>query len=288
MNYVDGFVVPVPKKKVAAYRSMAKLSAKVWLEHGALEFYESVADDVPYGKRTSFPRSVKLKRGETVVFSWIIYKSRAHRDKVMAKVMKDPRIAKMMQRQRPAVRRQAHDLRRLQDDRRGVTNLVASKVECECMSLTLHFHPLSSFCHKVLIALYENDTPFEQRIVNLMDPAEAAAFKKLWPCGQFPVLQDGRPHDSGVEHHHRASRPALSGKDAGSFRPIPKLALAGAAEGSLLRSAASSAYAEGRRRPAAPGRQERPAWRRGCADAPDGRARHDRCRDGRQDLGHGR
>jgi uncharacterized protein YbaA (DUF1428 family) len=96
MNYVDGFVLPVQKKKVAAYRSMAKLSAKVWLQHGALGFYESVADDVPYGKRTSFPRSVKLKRGETVIFSWIIYKSRAHRDKVMGKVMKDPRIAKMM------------------------------------------------------------------------------------------------------------------------------------------------------------------------------------------------
>ncbi|MEA3026665.1 MAG: hypothetical protein QOF91_1950 [Alphaproteobacteria bacterium] len=97
MNYVDGFVLPVQTKKLANYRSMAKLSSKVWLEHGALAFYESVADDVPFGKRTSFPRSVKLKRGETVVFSWIIYKSRAHRDKVMAKVMKDERIAKMMQ-----------------------------------------------------------------------------------------------------------------------------------------------------------------------------------------------
>ena len=97
MNYVDGFVLPVQKKKLADYRSMARLSSKVWLEHGALAFYESVADDVPYGKRTSFPRSVKLKRGETVVFSWIIYKSRAHRDTVMAKVMKDERIAKMMQ-----------------------------------------------------------------------------------------------------------------------------------------------------------------------------------------------
>ena len=94
--YVDGFVVPVQKKKVAAYRSMAKLSAKVWLDHGALAFHECVADDVPYGKRTSFPRSVKLKRGETVVFSWIIYKSRSHRDKVMAKVMKDPRMVKLM------------------------------------------------------------------------------------------------------------------------------------------------------------------------------------------------
>ena len=96
MNYVDGFVLPVPKKKVAAYRSMAKLASKVWMQHGALGFYESIADDVPYGKRTSFPRSVKLKRGETVVFSWIIYKSRAHRDKVMKKVMKDPRLNTMM------------------------------------------------------------------------------------------------------------------------------------------------------------------------------------------------
>jgi uncharacterized protein YbaA (DUF1428 family) len=96
MNYVDGFVLPVKKAKVAEYRSMAKLSAKVWLDHGAIGFYESVGDDVPYGKRTSFPRSVKLQKNETVVFSWIIYKSRAHRDKVMAKVMADPRIAKMM------------------------------------------------------------------------------------------------------------------------------------------------------------------------------------------------
>jgi uncharacterized protein YbaA (DUF1428 family) len=96
MNYVDGFVLPVPKKKVAAYRSMAKLASKVWMQHGALGFYESLADDVPYGKRTSFPRSVKLKRGETVVFSWILYKSRAHRDKVMKKVMKDPRLNTMM------------------------------------------------------------------------------------------------------------------------------------------------------------------------------------------------
>ncbi len=71
----------MPKKKLGAYRSMAKMAAKVWREHGALEFHESVADDVKVGKRTSFPRSVKLKRGETVVFSWIIYKSRAHRDK---------------------------------------------------------------------------------------------------------------------------------------------------------------------------------------------------------------
>jgi uncharacterized protein YbaA (DUF1428 family) len=101
MNYVDGFVIPVQKKQLARYISHAKLCAKVWLEHGALEFYESVGDDVPYGKRTSFPRSVKLKRGEVVIFSWIIYKSRAHRDKVMAKVLKDPRMIKIMQGDHP-------------------------------------------------------------------------------------------------------------------------------------------------------------------------------------------
>lgn len=96
MNYVDGFVLPVRKKGLATYRSMAKKAGKVWREHGALEFHECVADDVKVGKRTSFPRSVKLKRGETVVFSWIVYRSRAHRDRVMAKVMKDKRIAAMM------------------------------------------------------------------------------------------------------------------------------------------------------------------------------------------------
>jgi uncharacterized protein YbaA (DUF1428 family) len=96
MAYVDGFVLPVPKKKLGAYRSMAKKAAKVWKDHGALEFRESVADDVKVGKWTSFPRSVKLKRAETVVFSWIVYKSRAHRDSVMAKVMKDKRLALMM------------------------------------------------------------------------------------------------------------------------------------------------------------------------------------------------
>jgi uncharacterized protein YbaA (DUF1428 family) len=96
MRYVDGFVVPVPKKNLQAYRRMAKTAGKVWRSHGALEFREYVADDVKVGKWTSFPRSVKLKYGETVVFSWIVYKSRAHRDRVNAKVMKDPRLAKMM------------------------------------------------------------------------------------------------------------------------------------------------------------------------------------------------
>jgi uncharacterized protein YbaA (DUF1428 family) len=96
MSYVDGFVVPVPKKNLKAYLAMARTAAKVWRDHGALEVRECIADDVKKGKRTSFPRSVKLKAGETVVFSYIVYKSRAQRDKVMAKVMKDPRLAKMM------------------------------------------------------------------------------------------------------------------------------------------------------------------------------------------------
>jgi uncharacterized protein YbaA (DUF1428 family) len=96
MPYVDGFIVPVPKKNLQAYRSLALKAGKVWRDHGALEFREWVADDVKVGKRTSFPRSVKLKPNETVIFSWIVYKSRAHRDRVNAKVMKDPRLAKMM------------------------------------------------------------------------------------------------------------------------------------------------------------------------------------------------
>jgi uncharacterized protein YbaA (DUF1428 family) len=95
MRYVDGFVLPVPKRKLAAYRRMAAKAGKVWRDHGALEFYECVADDVKPGKATSFPQSVKLKRGETVFFSYIVYKSRKHRDRVNAKVMKDPRIKAM-------------------------------------------------------------------------------------------------------------------------------------------------------------------------------------------------
>ena len=96
MRYVDGYVLPVPKKKVAAYRRMAQTAGKVWRDHGALEFIECIADDVKPGKHTSFPQSVKLKPGETVVFSWIVFKSRAHRDRVNANVMKDPRLANMM------------------------------------------------------------------------------------------------------------------------------------------------------------------------------------------------
>ena len=96
MSYVDGFIVPVPRKKLAAYRSIAKKAGKVWRAHGALEYTECVADDVKKGKWTSFPRSVKLKGGETVVFSWIVYKSRKDRDRVLKKVMSDPRLKKMM------------------------------------------------------------------------------------------------------------------------------------------------------------------------------------------------
>lgn len=95
-QYVDGFVVPVPKRNLEAYRRLARKAGKVWREYGALEYREWVADDVKVGKHTSFPRSVKRKPGETVVFSWIVYKSRAHRDRINAKVMKDPRLADMM------------------------------------------------------------------------------------------------------------------------------------------------------------------------------------------------
>jgi len=96
MKYVDGFVTPVPKKKLSEYRRLARLAGKVWKEHGALEYVECVAEDVKPGKLTSFPQAVMLKRSETVVFSWISYRSRAHRDRVLAKVMADRRLAKMM------------------------------------------------------------------------------------------------------------------------------------------------------------------------------------------------
>jgi uncharacterized protein YbaA (DUF1428 family) len=96
MAYVDGFIVPLPKKNLAAYRAMAKKAGKVWREHGAIDYKECLADDVKKGKWTSFPRSVKQKPSETVVFSYIVYKSRKDRDRVLAAVMKDPRLAKMM------------------------------------------------------------------------------------------------------------------------------------------------------------------------------------------------
>jgi uncharacterized protein YbaA (DUF1428 family) len=94
-RYVDGFVLPVPKKKADAYRRLAQQAGKIWREHGALEYCECIADDVKPGKLTSFPQSVKLKPGEVVWFSWITFASRRHRDRVNAKVMKDPRIARL-------------------------------------------------------------------------------------------------------------------------------------------------------------------------------------------------
>ncbi|MBC7990637.1 MAG: DUF1428 domain-containing protein [Luteimonas sp.] len=95
MQYVDGFVVPVPNKNLAAYRRLARKAGKIWMEYGALAYVECVGDDVKPGKVTSFPQSVKLKPDETVIFSWIVYKSRAHRDRVNKQVMADPRLAGM-------------------------------------------------------------------------------------------------------------------------------------------------------------------------------------------------
>lgn len=92
MRYVDGFVLPVPKKSLKAYFQMAKKASKIWREHGALEYRECLGDDLNVKYGLPFPSLAKLKPGETMVFSWIVYKSRAHRDRVNAKVMKDPRI----------------------------------------------------------------------------------------------------------------------------------------------------------------------------------------------------
>jgi uncharacterized protein YbaA (DUF1428 family) len=97
MHYVDGYVLPVPKKKLAAYRRLARQAAKIWREYGALEVRECVGEDLAVktiAPFPPFPRGLKLKRGETVVFSWITFKSRAHRDRVNAKVWRDPRIVK--------------------------------------------------------------------------------------------------------------------------------------------------------------------------------------------------
>jgi uncharacterized protein YbaA (DUF1428 family) len=95
-KYVDGFVVPVPKKNLNEYKKMARLCGKICMEYGALEYNECVAEDVKPGKVTSFPQSVKLKAGETVIFSYVVYKSKTHRNAVNKKFMKDPRMVKMM------------------------------------------------------------------------------------------------------------------------------------------------------------------------------------------------
>jgi len=97
MNYVDGFVLPVPKKNLRAYRRMSAAAGKVWREHGALQYVEAVGDDLKVKFGTSFTKIMKPKRGETIVFSWIVYKSRAHRDQVNKKVMADPRLGQMME-----------------------------------------------------------------------------------------------------------------------------------------------------------------------------------------------
>jgi len=95
MNYVDGFVLAVPKKKLAAYKRLAQLGCKVWLEHGALEYRECTGDDLTVKWGIQFPRLIKLKKNETLLFSWIVYKSRGERDRINAKVMKDPRMSSL-------------------------------------------------------------------------------------------------------------------------------------------------------------------------------------------------
>jgi len=95
-HYVDGFVVPVPQNKLADYRRAAERAGKIWMEHGALQYWETIGDDVQPGKVTSFPQAVQLKDGEVVAFSWILYKSREDRDRVNAEVMEDPRMKEMM------------------------------------------------------------------------------------------------------------------------------------------------------------------------------------------------
>jgi uncharacterized protein YbaA (DUF1428 family) len=93
MRYVDGFVLPVPNKNLSAYRRMSQKAGKIWKEHGALEYRECAGDDLDVKMGVPFPKLIKLKPGETAVFSWIVYKSRAHRDRVNAKVMQDPRMS---------------------------------------------------------------------------------------------------------------------------------------------------------------------------------------------------
>lgn len=96
-RYVDGFVLPLPRKNLPAYRRMATKASRIWKRLGALEYYECVGDDLNAGMGMPFPKGIRVKKGETVVFSWVIYKNRAHRDRVNAKIMKDPGIAALMQ-----------------------------------------------------------------------------------------------------------------------------------------------------------------------------------------------
>jgi uncharacterized protein YbaA (DUF1428 family) len=96
MSYVDGFVIAVAKNNIEAYKASARTAAEVWKDHGAIAFVETIGDDVPYGELTSFPRAVQAKDDEVVIFSWIVYESREHRDSVNAKVMADPRMKESM------------------------------------------------------------------------------------------------------------------------------------------------------------------------------------------------
>lgn len=100
-GYVDGYVLPVPTKNIAAYKRMARGGAKVWTDHGAVQYMECVGDDLTPKFGVNFPKGVKARKGETVFFSFIVFKSKAHRDKVNNKVMKDPRLAKMMKGKMP-------------------------------------------------------------------------------------------------------------------------------------------------------------------------------------------
>jgi len=101
MPYVDGYLLPVAKKKLPAYRGIAKMAAKIWRDNGALEYRECVGEDLELKGLQRFPKVIKARRGETVVFAWIVFRSRADRDRVNAKVMKDPRIARMMKKPMP-------------------------------------------------------------------------------------------------------------------------------------------------------------------------------------------
>lgn len=101
MAYVDGFLIPLPKKNIAIYRRMAEKAAKLWREHGALEYRECIGDDLACAGMVPFPKAAAAKKGETVVFAWVVYRSRAHRDRVNKKVMADPRIAALMPKKAP-------------------------------------------------------------------------------------------------------------------------------------------------------------------------------------------
>jgi len=120
-DYVDGFVIPLPKKNLNTYQRLAQKAGRVWKDHGALEFRECIGDDLNVEMGLSFPRGIKTKPDETVLFSYIVFKSRAHRDRVNTKVMKDPRMLKMMKSAPMPFAWQTDDVRRIQEHRRSLT-----------------------------------------------------------------------------------------------------------------------------------------------------------------------